>query len=172
MNVNLSVKQFIHTELIQNIQQILKESGLAPSLLKVELTESALIQSPEKAKELLHAIRECGIRLCMDDFGTGYSSLSYLHNFPFDTLKIDRSFVSHITENVKNLKIVKTILSLCNDLELDVVAEGVETVEQLEKLRELHCMNAQGYYFSHPKSKAEIEELLTHAPDTPLPISS
>ncbi len=128
ISVNLSGKQFSQPDLIECISQILEETGLDASSLKIEITESAIIENLDAAAKMQKRIKALGIRLSLDDFGTGYSSLSYLHRFPIDTLKIDRSFVSRINLP-KNAEIVKTILTLARNLGMDVVAEGVETLE-------------------------------------------
>jgi len=119
---------------------------------------------PSAAVEMLQQIKSIGIRLAIDDFGTGYSSLSYLHRFPLDTLKIDRSFIRDIRSDGEGLEIAKTILPLANNLRLDVVAEGVETAEQVALLRQLHCNYAQGYYFSKPLSAEGTTALLAVEP--------
>lgn len=150
MSVNLSSKQFIHAELIEQIIEILKTTGISPNQLKLEITESVVMENVEVASEMLQKLRSLGIELSIDDFGTGYSSLSYLHRLPIDTLKIDRSFVSRIQENNENKEIVRTIILLAQNLGMGVIAEGVETKEQVERLRELNCENGQGYFFSRP----------------------
>lgn len=150
MSVNLSSKQFIHSELIEQIIQILKTTGMSPNQLKLEITESVVMENVEVASQMLQQLRSLGIELSIDDFGTGYSSLSYLHRLPIDTLKIDRSFVSRIQENNENKEIVRTIILLAQNLGMGVIAEGVETKEQVERLRELNCEHGQGYFFSRP----------------------
>jgi len=149
ISVNLSGKQFSQLDLIDCISQILKETGLDAGSLKIEITESAIIENIDAAAMMLKRIKALGIRLSLDDFGTGYSSLSYLHRFPIDTLKIDRSFVSRINLP-KNAEIVKTILTLAGNLGMDVVAEGVETREQVLQLTGLNCEYVQGYLLSKP----------------------
>jgi diguanylate cyclase (GGDEF)-like protein/PAS domain S-box-containing protein len=160
MAVNLSGKQFSQPDLIDRIAQILKESDLEASSLKIEITESAIIENIDAAALMLKRIKSLGVRLCLDDFGTGYSSLSYLHRFPIDTLKIDRSFVSKI--NVpKNTEIVRTILTLAANLGMDVVAEGVETRDQILKLTGLNCEYVQGYLLSKPIDGSAMRELIS-----------
>ncbi|HZB46322.1 MAG TPA: EAL domain-containing protein, partial [Pyrinomonadaceae bacterium] len=155
VSVNLSTKQFNQPNLIEQVGDILKETGLNPRALKLEITESAVMDNIEMATEMLRQLRALGVQLSIDDFGTGYSSLSYLHRFPIDTLKIDRSFVSQMSENNENTEIVRTIVVLAQNLGMDVVAEGVETNDQLALLRQLGCEYGQGYYFSKPVSSAE-----------------
>lgn len=160
ISVNLSGKQFSQPDLIDCISQILKESGLEPGSLKIEITESAIIENIDAAAMMLKRIKALGVRLSLDDFGTGYSSLSYLHRFPIDTLKIDRSFVSRINLP-KNAEIVKTILTLARNLGMDVVAEGVETREQVLQLTGLNCEYVQGYLLSKPIDGRAMRELIS-----------
>ncbi len=159
--VNLSGRQFSRVDLIAQVDRILAETGLDGSMLKLEITESAIVDNPELATEMLLQLKERKINLCMDDFGTGYSSLSYLHRFPLDTLKIDRSFVNRIGVEGENSEIVMTIVSLAHDLGMEVIAEGVETSAQLEKLQQLGCAMAQGYLFSPPVNSEMASQLLT-----------
>jgi EAL domain-containing protein (putative c-di-GMP-specific phosphodiesterase class I) len=159
MNVNLSAKQLAQPDLIDQIEKILHETGLAPHYLKLEITESAIMDNVDAVTDVLLQLRERGIQLGIDDFGTGYSSLSYLHRFPIMALKVDRSFVSRMGDDRENLEIVRTIVSLAHNLKMDVVAEGVETVEQLAQLRALGCELGQGYLFSKPVN-CEIAETL------------
>lgn len=148
--INLSVKQFSQPDLIAQIDQILQETGLAGRFLKLEITESAIMQNSASAAELLKQLSDRNIQLSIDDFGTGYSSLSYLHNFPVDTLKVDRSFISGIEQAQKTPAIVQAIITLAHNLGMDVVAEGIETREQQECLKQLGCQYGQGYLFSRP----------------------
>ncbi|HZS04906.1 MAG TPA: EAL domain-containing protein [Blastocatellia bacterium] len=150
MSVNLSGRQFVQPDLLGEINRVLSETGLAPERLKLELTESVVMENIETAVSLLRQIRELGIELSIDDFGTGYSSLSYLHSFPLSTLKIDRSFVMQMGDQDENTEIVGTIVTLARTLRMEVIAEGVETLEQLDQLRALSCQYGQGYYFSRP----------------------
>jgi diguanylate cyclase (GGDEF)-like protein len=150
MSVNLSGKQLTQPDLIARIEEVLRESQIDPWHLKLEITETVVMENPELAAVTLAKLRGLGVRLSIDDFGTGYSSLSYLNRFPVDTLKIDRSFVTSMNEADENLQIVKTIITLAGNLGMQVVAEGVETEEQLGQLRSLKCQYAQGFYFSKP----------------------
>lgn len=160
ISVNLSSKQFAQPNLVEQIQQILQETGLDAHNLRLEITESAIIQNTESATITLSQLKVLGIKLCIDDFGTGYSSLSYLHRFPVDVMKIDRSFISSLDINSDKLEIVRTIVMLAHNLGMDVVAEGVETVEQLDRIQALQCAYAQGYYFAKPLDKEAAGALL------------
>jgi EAL domain-containing protein (putative c-di-GMP-specific phosphodiesterase class I) len=158
--VNLSAKQFARPDLVEQITQILQETGLDPSLLGLEITETVIMEQSDRATAMLKQLRALNIPLHLDDFGTGYSSLSYLHRFPIDLLKIDRSFISQIGDGGQNSEIVKAIVSLAHNLKIEVIAEGVETAEQLALLRTLQCDYGQGYYFSKPLEVHEVETLL------------
>lgn len=158
--VNLSGKHFGHPALVEQITSVIRETGIAPSSLKLELTESAVMDNAETAILMLQQIKETGVQVSIDDFGTGYSSLSYLHRFPIDQLKVDRSFVSAMEENTENGEIVRTVIALAKALGLKVVAEGIESIHQFHQLRILGCEYGQGYLFSKPLPKAEIEKLL------------
>ena len=160
ISVNLSSKQFIQQDLIKDVARILTETGIDPKGLKLEITESMVMDNVEQATEMLRQLRGLGLKLSIDDFGTGYSSLSYLHRFPVDTLKIDRSFVTRMTDNNENLEIVRTIVTLAQTLGMDVVAEGVETNEQLSMLRTLGCEYGQGYFFSKPVDAKGAEKII------------
>ena len=159
MSVNLSSRQFTQPHLIQEIKGILDATALDAKYLKLELTESAVMDNVEAAIKQLSEIRGLGIELSIDDFGTGYSSLSYLHRFPLNTLKVDRSFVISMNEK-ENVEIVRTIIALAGSLGMKVIAEGVETVEQLHQLQQLHCDYGQGYYFSKPVEKDAAADFL------------
>jgi diguanylate cyclase (GGDEF)-like protein/PAS domain S-box-containing protein len=160
VSVNLSVKQFNEPGLVENIAELLEESNLPPRCLKLEITESVFSDNIDAAVTLLTQLRNLGVQLSIDDFGTGYSSLSYLQRFPIDTLKIDRSFVTQMMENEENLAIVRTIVALAQNLGMDVVAEGVETEDQLRLLRKLECENGQGYLFSTPLGGGQLDQFI------------
>ncbi|AMW30669.1 EAL domain-containing response regulator [Arthrospira platensis] len=160
MSVNLSVKQFTQPYLIEEIDRILVKNNFQSSYLKLEITETAIVENPEAARQLLQQLTHRNIHLSLDDFGTGYSSLSYLHRFPVNTLKIDRSFITCIGTPNENLQIVDAIITLAHQLKINVVAEGIETAEQLAKLRSLGCDQGQGYYFSKPVESMMAEDLL------------
>ena len=161
ISVNLSSKQFAQPDLVKRIAEILRETGLEPRHLKLEVTESAVMDDPTLAAEVLGQLKDLGVRIAMDDFGTGYSSLSYIHSLPLDTIKIDQSFVNRMKSDSKSLEIVRTVVNLAQNLNLDVVSEGVESAEQAAMLGTLHCRYAQGYYFSKPLIEAEVVELLS-----------
>ena len=160
MAVNISARQFAQPDLVSQIGEILRASGLAPHNLKLELTESVTMRDEQRTTRILSELKALGVRLCIDDFGTGYSSLSYLRRFALDILKIDRSFVSEILNNSESQEIVKTILSLGSNLGMEVVAEGVETAEQVGLLKLLGCEYAQGYFFSRPLDSAGVARIL------------
>lgn len=160
ISVNLSAKQLMHPTLISNIREILQQTGLDPRALKLEVTESTVMEHSDTSLAVLSELKQMGISLSTDDFGTGYSSLSYLHHFPFDRLKIDRSFVNKMSEDEKSSAIVKTILMLGENLGIEVVAEGIESGSQLDLLRRLGCPLGQGYLFSRPVSAAGVDEML------------
>ncbi len=160
ISVNLSAKQFAQPDLIERIEQVLLETKLEPSSLRLEITESVVVENVEAATGLLRRLRKLGVGLSIDDFGTGYSSLSSLHSFPISTLKIDGSFVSRMDGQNENTEIVRTIMSLAENLGMDVVAEGVETLEQVTKLRTFGCEKGQGFFFSRPIPAANVENLL------------
>jgi diguanylate cyclase (GGDEF)-like protein len=158
--VNLSGKHFGHPALVEQITTVISETGISPSSLKLELTESAVMDNAEAAISMLKQIKETGVQVSIDDFGTGYSSLSYLHRFPIDLLKVDRSFVSAMEENSENGEIVRTVIALAKALGLKVVAEGIESIHQFHQLRILGCEYGQGYLFSKPLPVPEIQRLL------------
>jgi diguanylate cyclase (GGDEF)-like protein/PAS domain S-box-containing protein len=164
MSVNLSAKQFVQRDLVQQIRELLETLELPAQTLRLEITESTVMGDPASAVKMLEEIKSLGISLAIDDFGTGYSSLSYLHRFPLDTLKIDRSFISGMDGGTEGMEIARTILPMAKNLQLDVIAEGVETVEQLTALKKLQCKYGQGYYFSRPISAEEAEALLADHP--------
>ncbi|MEH2624172.1 diguanylate cyclase (GGDEF)-like protein/PAS domain S-box-containing protein [Bradyrhizobium sp. AZCC 1719] len=155
--VNISAIQFRSPGLMQVIVGALAASGLAPTRLEIEITESVLLHNKEATLALLHQLRALGIRIAMDDFGTGYSSLTYLQSFPFDKIKIDRSFVKNITENSSSLNIVRAVAALANGMGMTATAEGVETAEQLHSIASEGCTEMQGFLFSKPLPAAEIE---------------
>jgi diguanylate cyclase (GGDEF)-like protein/PAS domain S-box-containing protein len=164
ISVNLSAKQFVQRNLVHEIRGLLDDLELPPRSLRLEITESTVMGDPASAVKMLEEIKSLGISLAIDDFGTGYSSLSYLHRFPLDTLKIDRSFISGMDDGIEGMEIARTILPMAKNLQLDVIAEGVETVEQLAALKKLQCQYGQGYYFSRPVSAKDAEALLREEP--------
>ena len=158
--VNLSARQFGAPDLLEGLEAVLKDTGMEPKYLEIELTESLFMSDITPAVDLLHRMKALGVNLSIDDFGTGYSSLSYLSRFPIDVLKIDRSFVADITRDANDEAIVTSIIALAHNLKLAVIAEGVETAEQLDYLRRHGCDEMQGYYFSRPLASAQFEQLL------------
>jgi len=160
VSVNLSGRQFSQPDLIEQIEAALRAGHVEPRRLKLEITESVIMENPERAAAMLERLRALGTRVSIDDFGTGYSSLSYLLRFPADTLKIDRSFVAALGKGGRNEDIVRAIVSLGHSLEMDVIAEGVETVEQRDILRQLGCGFGQGYLFSHAVDAAAARLLV------------
>jgi len=160
MAVNVSAMEFRDDGFLKGLFAILDESGLAPRALELELTESVLMKRVASTALILQSLRKSGVQVAIDDFGTGYSSLSYLRKFPIDTLKIDQSFVARIDSGDEDAAIVTAVLGMARSLKLRVVAEGVETFEQLEFLHARHCEEAQGYYFSRPVPAAQFAKLL------------
>ena len=163
ISVNLSGKHFAQPDLVKQVKDILRETNMDPHYLKLELTESAIMDNADNAIFTLKRLRDIGVQLSIDDFGTGYSSLSYLHRFPIDTLKVDRSFVGTMEDGSENGEIVRTIIALAKTLNLSVIAEGIETVHQLHQLRVLNCEFGQGFLFSRPVSAPKADELLRDA---------
>jgi EAL domain-containing protein (putative c-di-GMP-specific phosphodiesterase class I) len=157
--VNVSFKQLTGGGFVDIVQAALRDAGLAPGSLRIEVTESQVMKDPEESAETLRRLKELGVGLEIDDFGTGYSSLSYLSCLPFDTVKIDRSFVCDLGVREESGELVRTIVDLARSLSLDVVAEGVENEVQLEKLKALGCGRGQGFYFSRPLGKDAAGEL-------------
>ena len=158
--VNLSARQFKQKNLLQAVAQALAETGLAAAQLELELTESMVMHDVEQATAIMRKLKALGVQLSIDDFGTGYSSLAYLRHFPIDVLKIDKTFVSDITHSDDDAAIVRAIISLAHSLRLKVIAEGVETAQQLAFLRQHGCDQMQGYLFSRPLAAPAFEELL------------
>ncbi len=166
-SINLSIQDLRRENISEEISEILSQTGLNASCLTLEITEGMLIDNIESTINLLNTLKARGIQVSIDDFGTGYSSLNYLHCLPIDSLKIDRSFVSKMQENPRNYQIVETIVTLSERLAIDVIAEGIETVEQLENLKTIGCRFGQGYLFSPPLSSPEIESFLASSCRSP-----
>jgi diguanylate cyclase (GGDEF)-like protein len=158
--INVSVHQFMEDDLVQKVVAALADSGLQAGGLKLEITESLLMQDVEQSIATMHALTGLGVQLAIDDFGTGYSSLSYLKRFPISELKIDQAFVRDLNDNAEDAAIIHTIISLARNLNLKVVAEGVETIEQAASLHEAGCNEMQGYYFSRPIQAGALGDLL------------
>ncbi len=163
VSVNVSPQQ-LSGDLVEKVSGVLRETGLEPETLILEITESVAAEDTESTRNTLQELKGLGVRLSIDDFGTGYSSLLYLKNLPVDNLKIDRSFIDGLEDDPANIAITNTVITLARNLNLQVIAEGIETVEQLANLQELGCDLAQGFYFSKPLPPEEISDLLTGNP--------
>jgi diguanylate cyclase (GGDEF)-like protein/PAS domain S-box-containing protein len=164
MSVNVSARQLARPDIVSAFGRVLAETGLAPELLQLEITESATMRDPEAAIERLAALRDLGLSVSLDDFGTGYASLAQLHRFPLNSLKVDRSFVAGMGPDARDTQILHAIVSLAHNLGLAVTAEGVETVEQRRRLRTLRCEHAQGFHFARPMTAVDAEHMLATAP--------
>ncbi|MGH9586455.1 MAG: putative bifunctional diguanylate cyclase/phosphodiesterase [Acidobacteriaceae bacterium] len=160
VSVNLSAKQFGRPGLVGQVAEILARTAVAASALRLEVTESSLMNHEDTAKDTMHGLQNLGVGLHMDDFGTGYSSLNHLHRYPFDTLKIDRSFVQEMESSSGSAEIIRTILDLAHSLKMDVVAEGIETEAQAIQLQSLGCKLGQGYYFAKPMAAEAVSAML------------
>ena len=160
VSVNISTVQFLDKSFLQMVKDALLESGLKPEFLELEITEGVLAKDIDHTQHILSSLREQGIRIAIDDFGTGYSSLAYLKRFPIDVLKIDQSFVREMLLNKSDIAIIEAIIKLAQALNLELVAEGVETEEQAISLRNLDCQTMQGYLFSRPVPFIEFRALL------------
>ncbi len=160
LSINASVKHMMKSDFIEEIRSLLKENRIPASQLEIEITESILIESAEKASNILNELKDMGIRIAIDDFGTGYSSLSYLNSFPSDTLKIDKSFIDKMNSSDSSQKYVEAIISLAHVMDFEVVAEGVEEDDQLETLRRINCDYIQGFIWGRPLAKEDAEKLV------------
>jgi EAL domain-containing protein (putative c-di-GMP-specific phosphodiesterase class I) len=160
MAVNISAVQFRHKNFLEDIRGILAETGLEPHSLELELTESVLMQDAKSTGSTLRALKAMGVQLAVDDFGTGYSSLSYLTQFPIDTLKIDQSFVQKMLLNANDASVISAVISMGRNLNQRVIAEGVETEEQLRFLQARQCNEGQGYYFCHPLNTEDFTKFV------------
>ncbi|HEX8565790.1 MAG TPA: EAL domain-containing protein [Pyrinomonadaceae bacterium] len=156
ISVNVSTRQFAQNGLVENVRRILRETGLNAACLQLEITESAMAKNLKNTARVLKELSRLGVSIALDDFGTGYSSLSYLHEFPISTLKIDRSFVTRMSEESDGAEIVRAIIALARNMQMRVVAEGIETLEQLEQLRQMNCDFGQGFLFSQPVPASEV----------------
>jgi EAL domain-containing protein (putative c-di-GMP-specific phosphodiesterase class I) len=164
ISVNVTSQQLREPGFAAAVRERIGSFSLDPKLIMLELTESTLVDDVKGTASIMHELRDAGIRIAIDDFGTGFSSLSYLQRLPIDTLKIDRSFISRIPVNEGDMKLVRSIISIGKELELEVVAEGVETKEQLEFLRSIGCDQIQGFYFSKPLAPADFESFVADWP--------
>ncbi|NEP41750.1 MAG: EAL domain-containing protein [Okeania sp. SIO2H7] len=163
INVNLSPVQLLQVDLIERIEEIILETALPPNCLKLEITESCVLEVSSEEAKVLKRLKSMDIQLCIDDFGTGYSSLSRLHEFPIDTLKIDRSFINRIGKENGGEEIIQTILTLAHTLGMNTVAEGIDTTEKLKKMQELKCGFGQGFLFSKPVDSSKATALLCNS---------
>jgi EAL domain-containing protein (putative c-di-GMP-specific phosphodiesterase class I) len=160
VSINLSGKQFEDNDLIDSLADIMDEAGVVRDQIKYEITETLLMENPKLAGDALRRLKETGAKLAIDDFGTGYSSFSYLHQFPFDTLKVDRSFISSMSRNVKSNEIVKSLINLSHDLGMDVIAEGIESNFEVDMLLQHRTDYGQGFHFSKAVAEEEFIKLL------------
>ena len=165
VSVNISGKHLAKNELVDDVVGALQRSHVAAQTLKLEITESTAMENAEHSIKILNKLKEIGVQLSLDDFGTGYSSLSILHRLPFDTLKIDRSFVSRVGEHGEDSEVLQTVISLAKNLKMRVIAEGIETTAQLGVLQNLGCDYGQGYFLAKPKPVEETEDLLYKRPN-------
>jgi len=164
VSVNISPAQFMHGDLVGLVHSILLETGLAPGRLELEITEGVLIEDFDRGLSLLRRLKALGVRIAMDDFGSGYSSLTYLQSFPFDKIKIDRAFVMNLGQNTQSATIIRAMIGLCHGLDISIVAEGVETQEQLGFLAEEGCDQVQGYFLGRPAPIDAYGEWVGRAP--------
>ncbi|MDH3713087.1 MAG: EAL domain-containing protein [Gammaproteobacteria bacterium] len=160
MSINVAAGQLYHRDEAQTLLSTIKDAGATPQQIKLEITETALLEDPQAAARAMEILRDQGIRLAIDDFGTGYSGLNYLYRFPLHTLKIDRSFIARLPEDESCLRLVRAILGLCREMNLAAIAEGVELPEQAAALRALGCELAQGYLFARPLPESEARRWL------------
>jgi EAL domain-containing protein (putative c-di-GMP-specific phosphodiesterase class I) len=168
LSVNLSSRQFLHPTLVQEILEALADTGFPPDRLRLEITESVIMDDAAAVGTILHRLRDAGIRVAIDDFGTGYSSLSYLHRLPLDTLKIDRSFVHRMHADPTLEAVIQTVISLSGSLRLDTVAEGVETAEEAAALQRMGCRIGQGFLFSRPLDPGAAARMLAELGNAPV----
>jgi EAL domain-containing protein (putative c-di-GMP-specific phosphodiesterase class I) len=165
ISVNLSAKQFASRNLVGRVEEILRKTSVAASDLRLEVTETSLMNDAETALKIMYGLQGLGVGLHMDDFGVGYSSLHHLHRFPFDTLKIDRSFIHRLVETQDGTEIVRMILDMARSLRMGVVAEGIETAVQARQLRDMGCPWGQGFYFARPMTAEAVSAMLLAEPE-------
>jgi EAL domain-containing protein (putative c-di-GMP-specific phosphodiesterase class I) len=166
--INVSAVELRGKDFLNNVRQILEQNRLEPRFLELELTETFMMQDWKTTAEILRALKTLGVRIALDDFGTGYSSLSYMRRFPIDALKIDQSFVRDMTSDADDASIVSAVINMGRSLNMSVVAEGIQTRDQLEFLRDRQCPEGQGFYFGPPVPAAELTELWSGAVGRPL----
>lgn len=162
LSLNASVRHMMKSDFLDEIRQLLRDSGIPASLLEIEITESIMIDSVDKALRCIDELRNMGIQIAIDDFGTGYSSLSYLNRFPANLLKIDKSFIDVMNTSDSSRQYVAAIISMGHVMGFDVISEGVEEPEQLETLRDIGCDFIQGFIWGRPLSSEDAEKLVTH----------
>jgi diguanylate cyclase (GGDEF)-like protein len=166
--VNLSARQLTDPQLPADLEKAIHASGIEPVTVELEITETALLEETESPERSVQGLKEMGVRVVLDDFGTGFSSLGYLRRFPLDAIKLDRAFVEHLADRSEDEAIVRAVVEMAGALGLDVVAEGVETADQLEAVAELGCSHAQGFYFAHPTPPEQVPDLLADPPWAPV----
>ena len=164
ISINLFSRQLLQTNFVRVVKQVLKETGIDANNIMIDITESMIMDNTKIAARVLKQLKTMKIQLAIDDFGTGYSSLGYIRKFPADLLKIDRSFISRMNDDEESLGIVRAVITMARNLGLKVIAEGVETAEQLKQLRTLGCDYGQGFYFSQPLDSQEVEHILKKKP--------
>lgn len=162
MSVNFSSNDFSSEDFIDNVYNTISETDVQAENIHLEITERLLMAQPETAKETLNMCRKAGMKISIDDFGTGYSSLSYLHSFPIDTLKVDQSFVRDMHKNDNSRALVRSVVAMGKNMNLEIVAEGVEELEEAKLLKEMGCDSAQGYYFAKPMPESDVIELVSN----------
>lgn len=162
VTVNLSFAQILEKDFVENTIRIIKESGIDPHNLELEITETMAMVNPDTTKEMISKLQEVGVRIILDDFGTGYSSLSHLKYLPFNGLKIDRQFIKQSLESVRDSKLMHSIILLAQSIDLDIIAEGVETKAQLDMLEKMDCHTVQGFYFTPPLPSKEYSDWCTY----------
>ena len=160
MSVNISPRQFLERNFARNVRKILLDTNVDPRAVHLEITEGVAIKEPERTRQIVRQLKSWGVRISLDDFGTGYSSLSYLHSFPFDTIKIDRSFVSRLGQPEDSRSIVQAVMDLARNLSMDVVAEGLETEDHAVILDTMGCQFGQGFLFGRPMDREAAERLM------------
>jgi EAL domain-containing protein (putative c-di-GMP-specific phosphodiesterase class I) len=162
--VNVSARQLRRPDFLERLTQTLDETGLLPGSLVLELTESSMMENPERARELFQQLHDLGVGIAIDDFGTGYSSLNYLRHYQVDYLKVDRAFVSNLPHDEHQQAIIRAIIAMAKSLDIQVIAEGVETAAQWEFLKTLECEQGQGFLFARPETALRVEALLRAGP--------
>jgi EAL domain-containing protein (putative c-di-GMP-specific phosphodiesterase class I) len=166
--INLSARQLSDPQLPNELDRAIEASGIEPVTIELEITETALLEEAEDPERCVRQLKDLGVRIVLDDFGTGFSSLGYLRRFPLDAIKLDRTFVEHLVDREEDAAIVRAVVEMAGALGLDVVAEGVETADQLLAVWELGCQHAQGFYFAEPTPAREVSEMLREPPWAPV----